>query len=202
MYDSLESPPIEDLKDIDAVRAGLIAARGDSAWLDVDRLIAEIQDPTTPEWISRRYYLNQVIAVSAERWMDMTAWDACSTGEVIPDGAPVVLGFDGSRTGDATALAAVSIVDTGEIPHVQAVAVHENLHESPDFEVDMAEVMEEIRKACRRWQVQEIAADLTYWQLHCESSPTRACRSWRCPKRCREWLPRPPRFTRRPLPPT
>ena len=165
MYDSLQSPPVNDLHDLEAVRAGLLAARGDSHWLDVDRLVAEIQDPTTPEWISRRYYLNQVIAVAAERWMDMEAWDSRNTGELIPDGAEVVLGFDGSRTGDATALVAVSVVDAGETPHVQAVSVHENIDMLPDFEVDMAAVMEEIREACKRWRVQEITADLTYWQL-------------------------------------
>jgi phage terminase large subunit-like protein len=165
-YDALEAPPIADLHDLDAVREGLLVARGDSHWLDVDRLLAEIADPTTPEWISRRYYLNQVVAVAAERWMDMEKWDACALGgEEIPDGAQVVLGFDGSRTGDATALVAVSVVPTGEIPHVQPVAVHENSRGDPAFEVDMAEVMEEIRQACKRWRVREITADLTYWQL-------------------------------------
>jgi phage terminase large subunit-like protein len=165
-YDALEAPPIADLHDLDAVREGLLAARGDSHWLDVDRLLAEIADPTTPEWISRRYYLNQVVAVAAERWMDMEAWDSCAReDQEIPDGAQVVLGFDGSRTGDATALVAVSVVPTGEIPHVQPVAVHENTTGDPAFEVDMAEVMEEIRQACKRWRVREITADLTYWQL-------------------------------------
>jgi hypothetical protein len=166
LYESLEAPPIKDLHDLDAVREGLLAARGDSHWLDVDRLLAEIADPATPEYVSRRYYLNQIVAVAAERWMDMAKWDECAReDQVIPDSAETVLGFDGSRTGDSTALVAVSVVPAEETPHVQTVALHENKDGLPDWEVDMAEVMEEIREACKRWRVVEIAADLTYWQL-------------------------------------
>jgi hypothetical protein len=165
MYDALEAAPIKDLRDLDAVRDGLLAARGDSHWLDVDRLVAEIADPTTGEHIARRYYLNQVLAVRAERWMDMDAWDACNTGEIIPDGATVVLGFDGSRTGDSTALIAATVVDREATPHVDAVALHENVSRAADWEVDMEQVMDDVRAACRRWHVVEIAADLTYWQL-------------------------------------
>jgi len=165
LYESLESPPIEDLKDLDAVREGLLAARGDATWLNVDRLLAEVADPTTPEYVSRRFYLNQIVAVASERWMPMDRWDSCNTGELIAPGSQVVLGFDGSRTGDATALVAVTVVPTGETPHVQACGLHENLDLNPEFEVDMEQVMQEIRDACKRWKVLEIACDLTYWQL-------------------------------------
>lgn len=166
MYDASESPPIPDLHDLDAVREGLLAARGDSHWLDVDRLLAEVADPTTPEYVARRYYLNQVVLVAADRWMDMEAWDDCERpGQEIPDRAEAVLGFDGSRTGDSTALVAVSVVPADDTPHVQVVALHENVHGAPDWEVDMEEVMDEIRAACKRWRVREITADLTFWQL-------------------------------------
>ena len=100
-YDSLEAPPVADLHDLDAVRAGLLAARGDSHWLDVDRLAAEIADPVTPEHVSRRYYLDQIVAVAAERWIPREAWDACADEREIPDGAEVCLGFDGSFSGDS-----------------------------------------------------------------------------------------------------
>jgi phage terminase large subunit-like protein len=166
LYDSLEAPAIPDLGDRGKVRAGLLAARGDSHWLDVDRLLDEIGDPVTPEHVARRFYLNQVVRVAAEHWMDMEAWDSrARLGQEIPEGSEVVLGFDGSRTGDATALVAVSLVAAEEAPHLQVVANHENVTGDPNFEVDMADVMAEIRDACRRWRVREITADLTYWQL-------------------------------------
>jgi len=166
-YDSLEAPPIADLGDLDALRAALLAARGDSTWLDVDRLLGEVADPTTPEWVSRRFYLNQIVAVEGERWMNMEAWDAAARpGESIPDRADVALGFDGSRTGDATALVVVSIVPSGEVPHLDVVALQENVTGAAGgWEVDMEQLMADVRAACRRWRVREITADLTFWQL-------------------------------------
>ena len=164
MYDALESPPVPDLSDVEAVKAGLRAARGDSRWLDVDRLAAEVADPTTPEHVARRFYLNEIVKVRAERWMDMDAWDAADTGEAIPAGATVVLGFDGSRTGDSTALVAATVVVDGPA-HLDVAALHENTAGDPGWEVDMEAVMEDVREACKRWRVVEIAADLTYWQL-------------------------------------
>jgi hypothetical protein len=177
LYDSLEAAPIEDLADEEAVRAGLLAARGDATWLDVDRLLAEIQDPATAEHISRRFYLNQVVRVEGERWMRMDVWDACARPDyVIPERAEVVLGFDGSRTGDSTALVAVSVVTAEEVPHLEVVRLFENTSDDPGWEVDMEAVMDDVRAACRRWRVREIAADLTYWQL-----PMRILESERLP---------------------
>jgi len=69
MYDSLEGPAVADLSDAGSVRAALEVARGDSHWLDLDRLVAEIQDPTTLASVSRRFYLNQAVEAEDERWM-------------------------------------------------------------------------------------------------------------------------------------
>lgn len=160
-YDALEAPPVADLGDLDAVRAGLIAARGDSRWLNVDRLMEEIADPVTPEWMSRRYYLNQVVAVGAERWMPMDAWDECARpGYEIPSRSEVVLGFDGSFNGDTTALVAVQI---GERPHVHVVKSWENVSNDRDWRVPIEDVEDEIRRAARRWRAREVTADAYRW---------------------------------------
>lgn len=159
-YDSLEAPPIADLNDLDAVRAGLIAARGDSEWLNVDRLLDEIADPVTPAFMSRRYYLNQVIAVEGERWMPMDLWDARATSYRIPDHAECVLAFDGSFNGDSTALIAVETTDT---PHVEVVQCWESPASNRDWKVPIEDVEEAIRAACKRLHVLEIAADSYRW---------------------------------------
>ena len=66
LYDSIEAPdgvsvelPIEDEA---AVIAALAWCRGDSKWLDIDRLTAEIKDPRTPRNMVRRFYFNQLAA--------------------------------------------------------------------------------------------------------------------------------------------
>ena len=165
-YDSLEAPPVKDLHDVPALRDALTEARGDSTWLDVDRLAEEIADPNTPEYISRRFYLNQVVAVDAEKWLPEGTWGACADWErEIPDGSKVVLGFDGSYNGDATVLLVVLI---DPVRHVDVVGWWEKDPGERNWRVPRLDVMESIRQACRKWRVMEIAVDPALWQSDLE----------------------------------
>ena len=110
LYDSREAPPTVDLADRASLRAGLAAAYGDSTWVDLDRLIEEIYDPNTPPSEARRFYLNQITAAE-DAWITAHEWDACQVDDLILPGDVVVLGFDGSRADDATALAVCRLHD-------------------------------------------------------------------------------------------
>jgi hypothetical protein len=103
LYDSVEAPAGIDIADPEQVRAGLVAARGDSVWLDLDRHVAEIMDPRTREGMSRRFYFNQVVA-GDDVWLARQAWDDLKEARDLADGTPVTIGFDGSDTDDWTAL--------------------------------------------------------------------------------------------------
>lgn len=103
LYDSVEAPPGIDIQDAEQVRAGLIAARGDSIWLDLDRHVAEILDPRTREGMSRRFYFNQITAGDSI-WLDRAAWDRLARPRVLPVETHVVVGFDGADSDDWTAL--------------------------------------------------------------------------------------------------
>jgi phage terminase large subunit-like protein len=72
---------------------------------------------TTREADFRRYRLGQWTQ-HADAWLPREAWAACAAARGIPDGADVVLGFDGSYSGDATAIVAVQC---GDVPHVEVV---------------------------------------------------------------------------------
>jgi hypothetical protein len=112
-YDSLESNPKFNFYGEDAVaqiKAALAQARGDSVWLDIERLSQEILDLQTPMSISRRFYFNQIVAAE-DAWITRQQWDACSTRESIELGEQVVLGFDGSKTNDSTALVMMRLSD-------------------------------------------------------------------------------------------
>ncbi len=114
----------------------------------------------TPEPEFRIKRTNQWI-VSLDSWLPHGAWDACNDAENIPDGADVVLGFDGSFNGDCTALVVVSIDDR---PAIQVVELWERpVDAPPDWQVPILDVEEIIRNACRRWQVREIACDPFRW---------------------------------------
>jgi phage terminase large subunit-like protein len=112
--------------------------------------------PKMRENAFRRYRLGQWVGVDAA-WLPDGAWAACSDAtRSIPDGAEVVLSFDGSFNGDTTVLTVASVEQR---PHVDLV----ELWEPAGAQVPIVDVEQAIRQACRRWRVLEIAADPFRW---------------------------------------
>lgn len=106
--------------------------------------------------------LNQWVS-SVQAWLPGGSWEACRNPdrEFIPGSRGVVLGFDGSTTGDVTALVAVT-VDTNPMVHV--VGYWEKPEDRADWRVPRGEVKDAIRKACQQWNVREIAWDRWRWE--------------------------------------
>jgi phage terminase large subunit-like protein len=102
LYDSLEAPAGIDLSDVEQVKLAVLTARGDSTWLDVDRIAATIMDPRTREGESRRFYLNQVVA-GDDVWLARERWDELAKPRPVPEGTTICVGFDGSDTDDWSA---------------------------------------------------------------------------------------------------
>lgn len=162
LYDSLEAPADTILNDRDSLRVGLLVARGDSEWLDVDRLIEEIYDPSTPPSMSRRFYLNQLTA-SEDAWVAPHEWNACTATDIAPilPGDLVTLGFDGAVRDDSTALAICSL-ETG---HVELLGCWERPDIAPDdWEVDREEVDAAVAGAFETYEVVGFYADPPHWQ--------------------------------------
>jgi phage terminase large subunit-like protein len=118
----------------------------------------------TPENEFRTKRLNQWVS-TATAWLPAGAWEACEdVKQDIPLGAEVVLGFDGSFSNDSTALVVVSTPTDEQPPHIDVAAVWEKPQGSAnDWRVPIVDVEEEIRKACRKWQVREIVCDPFRW---------------------------------------
>src|SRR5690606_4448101 len=166
LYDWREAPAGVDLADENALRAALAVAYGDSTWVDMDRIVSEIYDPRNPPEESRRFYLNQVVA-SSDAWVRPDQVDAISvTGEsFIPtDGAMIALGFDGSKSHDATALVAADI-ETG---HVWALGIWERPDgpEADGWTVPTDRVDQMVSTAFEKWDVVAFFADVAYWQSY------------------------------------
>lgn len=155
-YREFAAPAGCDLADEDAWKAANPAL---DDFLHRDALKATLK--TSREASFRRFRLGQWVQ-DDRAWMPRSAWQACAApGRTIPDGAPVILGFDGSFNGDATALAVCSLDDR---PHLDVVELWERPYgTSPDWRVPIVDVEEAIRKACRRWQVVEIVCDPFRW---------------------------------------
>jgi phage terminase large subunit-like protein len=127
-------------------------------FLAEDGLVACLP-PKMRESSFRRARLCQLVDEVAEPWLPPGAWDACAITEIRNSGE-VVLGFDGSFSGDCTALVAVTIADR---PHVELVNLWEAPEGSRDWRVPVLEVEQAIRDACRRWRVRAIVADPYRW---------------------------------------
>lgn len=160
LYDSREAPAGIELKDREKLRAGLIAARGDSVWLDVDRLIEEIYDPTTPASMSRRYYLNEVTAAE-DSWIAPFEWDPCATDEKLQLNDTICLGFDGSIKDDSTALVAcrlsdglLSLLGIWEKPDMA----------DDDWQVDRVAVNATVAETMEKYNVIGFYCDPAHWQ--------------------------------------
>lgn len=102
---------------------------------------------------------------SGRVWLPHGAWDALADPGRYPGGPPagtrVLVGFDGSKSGDSTALIGVTVE---ERPHVFVIGVWERDPYDPNWRVPRAEVKAAWREACARWDVPESPADDAIWQ--------------------------------------
>lgn len=163
LYDSREAPEGIDITDPEQVRAGLEAARGDSVWLDLDVHVATILDPKSREGTSRRFYFNQIVA-GDDVWLKRSAWDRLAAPRDIPDGTPVVAGFDGSDSDDWTAIRCetqdghqFTPVDVEGRPLIWDPQQHDGYIPRGQVNAGVAEVF-------RRFKVVRFYADPPYWQ--------------------------------------
>lgn len=113
----------------------------------------------TPEHQFRAKRCNQWTAATST-WLPYGAWDARKVKRTIPDGADVVLAFDGSHNHDSTGIVAVEV---GTFPHCVVVGHWEPAIHDSEYKVPIFDVEEAIRQACRRWNVVEIVADAYRW---------------------------------------
>lgn len=163
LYDALEAPWVEDLSDKRALRKALKVAYGDAAWVDLTRVIAEIQDPATDPADARRFYLNQLVA-GTDAAVDPRRWADLEQTVRVPDGARVGLGFDGSIRNDATAL--VACTDDG---HVFPVRVWERpVNAGPEWRIPRTEVEGVVEETFDRFDVGRMLCDPPKWQTEIE----------------------------------
>jgi phage terminase large subunit-like protein len=136
-----------------------VAYRGAGEHVDLDRIVARFYE--IPEFEARRYFLNQWTA-TARAWLPTGAWHACQAqdSEPPPPGTPIVLGFDGSYSGDSTALVGATL---GPSPYLFVVGCWERPEGQEDWLVPREEVRAVVDRAFERWKVREFACDPPGW---------------------------------------
>ena len=141
----------------------------ESTWELANPGFNDINDPEdfkamvkkTPESEFRTKRCNQWVS-SQIAWLPNGSWDKLNEPKELSPDTPIVLGFDGSFSGDASVVVGVTLE---EKPHVFLVKAWEKQPEdSDDWRVDALEVENTIIETCQKYQVKEIACDPFRWQ--------------------------------------
>lgn len=149
-----------DLDDDDQLRAAIEDAGGDAHWSDTEAIVAEKHDPSSSLSSFLRYWLN-VPTAAEDQPFTPTGVRLLVVDDQIKPGEPIVLGFDGSRYDDATALVACRISD-GLLDEIA-------VWEKPDgprglgWEVKSPVVDFVVRQTLRHHRVIRFKGDPPYW---------------------------------------
>lgn len=101
-----------------------------------------------------------------DTWLPFGAWDGLADSRPVLDGERVVLGFDGSASGDSTALVGCTL--DGD-PHVFVAGVWERPEHAREWRVPRSEVDAKVREMFARLEVVELAADPWGWRSELEA---------------------------------
>jgi phage terminase large subunit-like protein len=151
-----------DLTTDDGIRAAVLEASGPVAeWSDIEGIVEQWADPTADRAYLERVWLNRLVR-GAERAFDAEAWRKLVDKRTIPERELIVLGFDGSRVRDATALVATHIESGLQWP----IGIWQRPLNVEDWEVPVLEVDAAVSEAFRRYTVWRLYADPPYWETY------------------------------------
>lgn len=157
LYDSLEAAPDAPLT-LEAAPEVVRSVRGDSTWLDVERIVQSIADVRNPPSRSRRFWYNQIVAAE-DAWLTPQEFDQCKADEdhaPLADGDRVFLFMDGSKSDDATAVVGCREADG----YVFTVGIWQRPPRAQDsWTVDRGKVDKAVRDAMERFEVVGLWAD-------------------------------------------
>lgn len=156
LLDSLEADPRLDLSKDDELRIAITQAAGDATWLPVNRLMRSAKEPERSVAVFRREHLNQITAEEDSVVQAHTYDRQALNVEPLEAGDRVTLGFDGSLSGDGTALVAMRLRDcTFHVLHYQEPDPLEQ-----DWRVDEEAVDEAFHLAMAKYDVWAAGCDL------------------------------------------
>ena len=164
LYDSLEAHPDAPLTE-DWAPFIVNTIKGDAHWLDTEIIMQSLQDSSIPPSTHRRMWYNALVA-SEDSLFSAGEWDACLAEEKHGDkrdlspGDEVVLGFDGGKTDDSTALVAIRLSDKLIVP----LGVWQRPPGAKDWHVSESQVETEVHQAFATFKVRAAYFDVALWE--------------------------------------
>jgi phage terminase large subunit-like protein len=151
-----------DLSTDEGVRAAVLEASGPVAeWSDIETIVEQWRDPSSDRTYLERVWLNRVIR-GTERAFDAEAWRQLAERRTIADRELIVLGFDGSRVKDATALVATHVTTAFQ----WLLGIWQRPYNVDEWEVPVHEVDAAVADAFHRFNVWRMYADPPYWETY------------------------------------
>lgn len=149
-----------DLETEEGARAAVIEASGSAAeWRDIESIIELWRDPTTDRKYWERVWCNRPVQTSRKAF-DLDAFKGLARPQKVADGSTIVLGFDGARFRDSTAIVATH-VGTG---YQWLVRCWEQPYGVSDWQVPAEEVDACLEEMFERYNVWRMYADPPYWE--------------------------------------
>ena len=143
----------------------------DSPWVDpatVDAEAAELveTDPTQAE----RFFGNRLVQ-GLGSFMPDALWDMTARPRVVPDGTRITLGFDGSRSGDWTALRAETVDGYRFTPTYgpDDRPTYWNPAEWPEGYIPRGEVDAAMSAMFERYEVERVYVDPRHWETQADA---------------------------------
>lgn len=163
LYDSIEANPLTPLTP-EALRIVIPKIRGDAVWLDVEAIIQSVLDPTMSASRSRRMWLNMVVAEEDAIYGPAQLKAIEDTELALLPSDEIVMGFDGSKSDDSTALVAIRISDMAAF--ILAIWEKPDGPSGDGWSVDGDEVDSQVHEAFRVFKVQAFYADVYPWESY------------------------------------
>jgi phage terminase large subunit-like protein len=150
-----------DLKDYDQRRDAVAEASGEviAEWSDIDGIAARYDEPDADRTYWERVWLNRPTQ-SERQAFDRPLWDSLVQPFEVKRDDLIVLGFDGARFDDATALIATHVESGWQWP----LGIWERDLVATEWEVDREEVEQVLEEAFETYSVWRLYADPPEWK--------------------------------------
>jgi len=147
-----------DINDPVQLRQAIRQATPPAPWIGIERVAARYEIDQIAEHEFRRYHLGQFVRPKGS-WLPAGKWAELCVDRQLQDGEPVVLGFDGSYSRDASALIGCTLDG-----HLEVLGVWERPENAlQDWVVPRHEVDAWVNRAFQRFKILEMACDPHRW---------------------------------------
>lgn len=151
-----------DISDRKGLKNAIIEASGPyiAEWSDIDRIANAFEEPDADRPYLERVWLNRLVQATGHAFDKATWKGQARPAFKVPDGAAIVIGFDGSRFDDATAAIATHIASGFQWP----LGIWERPRHLPEWEVPVDEVDGVVTDAFERYTVRRMYCDPPKWE--------------------------------------